>query len=262
MATFGEMVYMVMDLLKERSDDTYYTEEHILFLLNKVRAFLLDRKYKNSRNSTFNEVSDENRQQICLSLSPAKLLPTGCGGNWLKSNEKIPDTLSIDTAVTCTGHDLLPTNVTFIPKERMPYVGHNKWLQKIIYAAKSEDGHLYLTSNNPQFLWLEHVGLTGVFSDPEEAAKMSHEACENGGVCDIMTQSFPLEAALVPSCIEFVVQEITGARYTPDDMVNNAKDDLSNAAIAQMRTAKPVEDSTYKRRYVSDESEPQQQQQK
>lgn len=254
MATFGEMVHMVLDLLKERSDDSFYTEEHVLLLITKMRAFLLERKYKNSRNGTFNEMSEENKQQICLSLAPTTLLPNGCGGNWLKSNETIPSTMSVYGNVTCTGHDLLPTNVMFIPKERMSFVGYNKWLRNFIYAAKSDDGHLYLKGENPQFLHLERVGLTGVFSDPVAAAALSHEACMNGGMCDIMDQTFPLEAALVPNCIEMVVQELAGARYAPDDTVNNDKDDLGNASIAQMRTPKPVENSTYSRR------EPRQQQ--
>ena len=35
MNTLREMVYMVIDQLKNLSDDSYYTEEHIIYLLNK-----------------------------------------------------------------------------------------------------------------------------------------------------------------------------------------------------------------------------------
>ena len=245
MTTYRELVYAVLDLLKMRSDDSYYTEEHILFLAKKMRALLLERKYKNTRNGTFKQMSQENRQQVCLSLAPAQMLPNGCGGNWLRSNEEVPALSSVSDAVTCTGHDLLPTTVTFIPAERMPYVGYNKWLKNIIYASRSMDGHLYLTSNNNQFMWLERVGLTGVFSDPDAAAALSHEACMGEGPCDIMDQNYPLEDALVPSCIELIVQELTGAKYAPDDTVNNDKDDVGAAGIAQMRAARPVEQNSY-----------------
>ena len=44
MSTYRELIYMSKDLLKLKSDDSYYTNEHILFLLDKVRAVLLEQK--------------------------------------------------------------------------------------------------------------------------------------------------------------------------------------------------------------------------
>jgi hypothetical protein len=41
MSTFRDIVYMIMDELKLSSDDSYYTEDHIIFLISKYRAFLL-----------------------------------------------------------------------------------------------------------------------------------------------------------------------------------------------------------------------------
>ena len=254
MATFGEIVYAVLDLIKEHSDDAFYTEEHVLFFVTKIRAVLLERKYKQSRNSAFNAMSEENKQQVCLMLEPASVLPAGCGGSWLQSNAKIPELLPEFPAVACTAFDLLDTNVAFIPEERMRYVGYNKWLANIIYAAKSRNGYLYLRGFHPQFKYLQKVGLTGVFSDPVEAAKLSHEACMNGGVCDIMEQTFPLEAALIPSCIELVVQELIGSRNLPEDKQNNAKDDLpENANNARLAT--PIENTTYKPRVRQEEQQ-------
>lgn len=255
MTTFRELCGMVLDLLKLRSDDSFYNEEHVMYLARMMRTLLLERKYKNTRNGTFKSIPEENKQQICLSLSPAEMLPNGCGGTWLRSNEEVPALSSVSDAVTCTGHDLLPTTVTFIPAERMPYVGYNKWLKNIIYASRSIDGHLYLTSNNQQFMWLERVGLTGVFADPEAAAALSHAACMGEGACDPLDTAFPLEDALIPSCIELIVQELTGAKYAPDDTVNNAKDDIGNASIAQMRAARPVEQSSYDARRAREQEQ-------
>ena len=39
-----EMVYIVMDLLKNVSDDAYFTEDHVLFLLNHHRALILKKE--------------------------------------------------------------------------------------------------------------------------------------------------------------------------------------------------------------------------
>ena len=235
MATFGEVIYSVLDRIKAISDDAYYTEEHVLFLLKNMRSLLLERKYRGSRNAVVSVLSDENKQQICLSLEPTTLLPSGCGGAWLRSTAKIPNLIPGIESAACVGHDLVSYNVTFIPAERMPYVGYNKWLKNIIYASRGMDGYMYLKSPNPQFQFLERAGLTGVFADPEAAARLSHEVCENGGVCDINEQVFPLESALINTCIEMVVQELAGSAYAPQDKTNNAKDDLAGTSVTPSR---------------------------
>ena len=38
MSTYREIVYMVLDELKLESDDAYYTQDHVIFLINKYRA--------------------------------------------------------------------------------------------------------------------------------------------------------------------------------------------------------------------------------
>ena len=247
MTTFGQITYMVLDILKELHDDAYYTEEHIIFLASKMRALLLERKYKNSRNQTFTPMSDENTQEICLNLTPSEMLPAGCSGMWLKSIEEIPDTLNVSDAKLSTVSDMIQSTVTFIPQERMPYVGYNKWLKNILYAAKSNDGHLYITGNNPQFMYLGKVRMSAVFSDPQKAAELSCDG--NGeGKCNILEMAFPLEQALIPSCIELTVQELMGSRYAPQDKQNDAKDGLADVSVTQQKHPRPVENSSYKPR--------------
>ena len=217
-----------------------------------MRALLLERKYKNSRNQTFAPMSDENVQEICLTLEPTEMLPAGCSGMWLHSIEKIPDTLNVSDAKLSTVSDMTQSMVTFIPSERMPYVGYNKWLKNILYASKSDDGHLYITGNNPQFMYLDKVRMTAVFSDPQKAAEMSCEQ-DAGGKCNILEMEFPLEQALIPSCIELTVQELIGSRYAPEDKSNDAKDNLADAAVTQQRHPRPVENSNYKPRQEAEE---------
>ena len=242
MATFGQITYMVLDMLKELHDDAYYTEEHIIFLASKMRALLLERKYKNNRNTSFQQMSDENIQEICLDLEPTEILPAGCSGLWLKSVQEIPSTMSISEPKVYLAGDMIQSVVNFIPVERMPYVGHNKWLRHIVYAAKSQDGHLYLNGRNPQFMYLQKAKMSGLFSDPQKAAELSCENSEASG-CDILQMEFPLEQALVPSCIEMVVQGLIGSRYAPEDKDNNAKDDFGSLNVTQQRQAKPAENT-------------------
>ena len=234
------MVYMVMDLLKERSDDSFYTEEHVLFLLSKIRSYLLERKYRNTRNGTFNEMPEENKQMICLDLEPTDMIPGGCSSPWLKTTKKIPETVGNTGIFLSTVNNLLMSNVTYIPAERMPYVGYNKWLRNIIYASKSSNDYLYLFSRNPQFIHLEKLQMEATFADPEAAAALSCEDSE-GDACDIMDKEFPLEETLIVPCIELTVQELSGSRYAPEDRSNNAQDEFGVGNVAPPRTTTPVD---------------------
>lgn len=243
MATFREIVYMVLDILKERSDDAYYTEEHIIFLASRMRAALLERKYKQDRFLATERISNENKQLICLNLVPAEDITGGCSGNWLKSVETVPSILEWAGMSVHTIKDILPTYVTFVAPERLPYVGYNKWLKSIIYCSRSMDGHLYFHSSNPQFMLLEKVMATGVFTKPEDAALLSCDGNGDNLTCSVLDMPFPLEDSQVASCIELVVKELVGSAYSPEDKINNAKDDLGTVrqtdSSDDVKTKKP-----------------------
>ena len=132
--------------------------------------------------------------------------------------------------------DYFNGEITYVSRDRLRYVGHNKWLQNIIYATKGPDGYLYLKSANPQVQYLKEINFTGIFSDVEEASKLECITSEES--CDIMDKNFPIEDALISPLIELVVKELSGAIYKPKDDENNASDDLANLATFLRRNTK------------------------
>lgn len=224
--TYREIVYSVLDLLKLSSDDSYYTEEHVIFFASKIRSAILKQQYEAQKK----DVPESNYQTICLDLEEADGIDgTSCDEVYLKSIQKIPDTLDFGTALV-SSMDYFQGEITYISKERMRYVGHNKWLQNIIYAAIGPDQHLYLKSSNPQAMYLEKVRFTGIFEDPEKAAEFSCEENSDEPKCDILDKEFPLEEGLITTLIQMAVQFLSGAAFRPKDSANDAKDDLSELA--------------------------------
>jgi len=69
-STYREIIYSILDKYKLLSDDSYYTEDHIVFLMKKVRSFLLAKKAK--EDGVIEE--EDNKQTICLDLELANLL--------------------------------------------------------------------------------------------------------------------------------------------------------------------------------------------
>ena len=233
--TYREIAYMCLDQLKVASDDSYYTIDHILFLISKIRALLLKQTYSNIKK----EIPQSNYQTICLDLMQVPAI-TGepCeGGTYLRSKEKVPSTMTIGTNIVYPIDFYQGTHITYVSRERMRYVGTNKWLKNIIYTSKGPDGYLYFKSSNPQFLYLEKVRMTGIFEDPDKAAELECND-NNNQQCDILDREFPLEEGLVASVIELVIKYLSGAVYRPKDQENDANDDLSDLVAFIRRNMK------------------------
>lgn len=222
MSTYRELIYLVLDELKLTSDDALFNEEHVMFLLGKYRGFLLKQQYKDIKK----EIPESNYQTLCLDLIQVPAI-TGepCeGGTYLRSKEKIPFLMPIVTPRVYP-EDYYQGDITYVSRERMKYVGYNKWLSNIIYASIGPDNYLYFKSFNPQYLYLEKARLTGIFEEPEKAAEL--ECNRDESTCDPMDMKFPLEEALIPQVVELVVKELSRPEYLPEDKQNNANDDLS-----------------------------------
>ena len=236
MSTFREIIFMIQDECKFDTDDSYYTQDHILYLISKYRSFLFQQKYHNNIKK---QISDSNKQEICLELIkvPGNPITTCDSGLYLRSTKQIPDIMPYTKPQIYT-YDLYSTisHLEFTSYERMKYVGLNKWFKNIIYASISPDKYLYLKSQNPVFENLERIKMNAVFEDIDEAMKLScTEDCNN------LDSRFPLEDALIPLLIQSVVKELIDKLSVPEDKSNNA-DDNQNENMYANGNARPTEE--------------------
>ena len=219
MNTYRELIYMVMDELKLNSDDSFITEDHVLYLLNKYRIFLLQSQYSKKNE----DLNDSNYQTIKVILDKVKFFNESCYHDYyLRSTTVIPSLSSIGAIKVYPKDYFVSANFTFISKERFKFIGHNKYLKDIIYTTVGVDDYLYIKSVNPQFLYLKEVYITGIFENAEQVSKLEY------GTDDILNTRFPLEENLIPMLINYCVKDLLGMTYRPEDSQNNAKDDLSN----------------------------------
>lgn len=226
-STYRQMVFMVNDEIKNFSDDSAFTIDHIIFLLSKYRAFLIKQELEKNK-----EISSDNYQVICLKLEETNTIPgLPCEGERiLKSTEKIPSIESGTSPNIFTG-SYFSSEIAYVSKERFRYTGYNRWLQNIIYATVGPDDYLYLKSRNPQYMYLRDVKLEGIFEDPEAVSELLCNKDEDGNnKCDVLDTKFPLDDYLIPQCIQLTVKELIGAVYRPKDFYNNSSDELSSLA--------------------------------
>ena len=88
--TYREIVYACMDLLKFSSDDSYYTEDHIIFIASKMRNMILKQRYSDIKK----QIPESNYQTICMDLQVTDAIDgVPCTGQYLKSIQEIPITM-------------------------------------------------------------------------------------------------------------------------------------------------------------------------
>ena len=220
--TYKELVYLVLDELKLTSDDSLINENHVIFLLSKYRNFILKQRYSDIKKP----IPESNYQTICLNLQVTDNIEgLPCAGSTLKSIQQIPNLMKIGNQKVYPT-DYFQGEITLVSRERLRYVGHNKYLKNIIYCAIGPDKHLHFKSQNPNHLYLRKVRMTGIFDDVEKASELQCSD-NNENNCDILDREFPLESALVPTIIELIVKELSNTIYQPQDEENDANDNLS-----------------------------------
>ena len=203
--TYRELVYLCLDEVKSISDDSTFNENHIILLADKYRAFLIKQRYSDVKK----HIPESNYQTM--------------------SKEGVPNILSVSNTRVYP-IDFYQDSITFISRDRMRYVGYDKYLQNIIYCSLAPDNHLYLISMNPQFLYLSKIKVTAIFEDASIASELE---CGDNKECDVLDRKFPIEESLVTPLVSLIVGEVLGAKYRPDDNKNNAKDDSSDVSVKQ-----------------------------
>lgn len=219
--TYRELIYICLDLIKGTNDDFSYTEEHVAFLLDKYRAFLLKQRYGNDPKKY---IPLSNYSNLVVYIDRDDTLSKG------KSINTIPNLMNIGipriTEYTKDSdyieiNDYYTYDIEFVSRERYPFVGKNKWLSNIIYCTVDTLGNLIIKKyeGNNKVAIPKAICLTAIFEEP---------------VLDIednkLDSEFPIEESLVPNLIQTVLKDLLGAAYRPSDNTNNASDDL--AALA------------------------------
>lgn len=219
MTTYREAIYMCLDLLKGTSDDFSYTEEHIAYLLDKFRALLLKQRYGADPKK---HVPYSNYQTLEITLEDKE------GGDYLKSTGVIPYTLQLGIP-RITVEDYYDITVELVSRERLPFVGNNKYLKKISYAAIDHNNILLLKKNYCCCCcdFDTKLKLTAIFENPREITDEISFG-EPYTTTNELDRNIPIEESLITTLIELVVKELAGSGYRPNDEINNGKDDNSD----------------------------------
>lgn len=205
--TYKELVYMCLDEIKLASDDSYITEDHILFLISKYRAFLLRQKYE----KTNMPVSESNYQ--CILVTP--------------NEDTVPEVMSVAkprvfTITEDEDKSTVTSFLTYVSPHRYHFIGENRILKPITYCTIDHNKKLQCKNKT-----LKQANIYAVF---EDIVKTSEFNLKDGA--DVLDCECPIESELVSGVQELVVKDALGIAYRPTDFINNASDDLSKLGMA------------------------------
>lgn len=207
--TYKELIYMCLDEIKLASDDSYITEDHILFLISKYRAFLLKQKYE----KTNMPVARSNYQKLV----------------GITTDSTIPSIMGIATPIVT--FNVNSTQYSYVSPHRFQFVGNNKYTSSISYCTidngilktkerKREQKRGVVVGPSPA-----NFSIYAVFEDIQKASEL------DGSSGDILDKVCPIETDLVPGIQELVVKDILGIAYRPQDKANNASDELGSVGL-------------------------------
>lgn len=232
MITYRSMIYMVLDELKINSDDSVWENDHIVFLLNKYRAFLCQQRYSGIKKDIplayYQGIHLEiNEPQIkdSLQVSSSKLpVPAMINFNGFELENSV-------APVNSDKVDYFKHDYNLVPIDRFKFIGYNKWLKPEVYCAVSYDNHLYIKAKEGLTLPTSVMYIT-ILDNPMNITDYMLEADIPDDLIDL---EFPIPEAMVQPIMELVLKELGTANYLPGDKENNANDDLEGISVNNKR---------------------------
>lgn len=249
MTTYRQLIYMVLDELKGVSDDFFYTEDHIMFLLDKYRAFLLKQKYANIKkmipqsNYQVITIKKENSDNIPSILNIATPIVE-------KEDSTVIFNYCYPNRIKFTGEGNYTKNIQYFTIDNIGSISlifkkGNTYNKEAIFSDNSLNSYnvFLLTDSNVQDLnpiissinynisLNGSVYLKAVFESPVEVYRFNYDH-------DIQDLDFPLEEGLIPPLLEMTVKDLSAAIFKPEDRTNDGADDTGNMAHFIARNTK------------------------
>ena len=214
--TYRQLVFMILDLLKQNSKEANFEVDHIIKEINDVRNLLLKQRYSDVRK----EIAESNFQRLIIVLQDVSSLNKKYV--MLKSTKVAPTILNI--ASTPTKALSIP-NFSYVSDYRFVFTGFNEWLSNIVYGTILSDKYFYIKSLNPQVKHLTMIEIISIFEDPISVYKYNDPDVFTNGL-DVLDTILPLEGNLIPELQDIVIKRLAPTLSLPKDSINNSHDDL------------------------------------
>ena len=195
MITLRKIIYDIREILRGGnlvSDDDPISDRQIEYWISEARSLLIRQRIDKGQSVSDNITQTLNNIEVEQVEQSSNInLLSGC----YIYRTKLPTPATIETQQTDlllqVRSSLLGSDAyTLLPEGAAPYSMYNKFGKKFI-KVYSNSGYLYL-QNVPTLL--ETISMTGVFSDPKDAAEYSND---DGSPCFTYDSEYPISSDML-----------------------------------------------------------------
>lgn len=192
-----EIVYNIKELLKEHTDDSLVSNDHILFLFGTYRAKYLRQLYSDRAKAIDNSAL----QTLCLSTSPVDRGTCGVTVDCeiVRTKNQIPDLLSIKgrPALTFVGPPIIGASGF----DRISNGQVNSCMTDS-YSTTSffiDNGYIYIVGTEPAVKQIKCIRVKGIFENPTDLEGFSSSTCDSISIdpCVSDETDYPIPAHMV-----------------------------------------------------------------
>ena len=222
-----EIIFAIREKLKEYVDDTRFTDDYLLYLVDLKRATLLKQKY----NRIQRQVDEQILQSVALEMveedaSDFTAVPLEFGYDIVKSKLPLPKILDLDhknviERISTVGKLDIPINI--VSRRRFTYAGTGDYDRDQFFAMMDNEGYIYIKGTTEEHRNYDYISVTALFERPMEVLDL----ITNNSDKDVNDFKYPCKNELVDIIIDMIVQQLANIKSLPSDEDNNASDDAT-----------------------------------
>jgi len=218
--TPNEIIFAIREKLKEYVDDTRYTSQYLMFLVDLKREVLIRQQYNQIQRSVDTQLEQ-------LFILPMEIVDASdIASIPVEDDELIRSVIPIPMVIELHHRNLysriatrgkLDRPMNLVSMRRFVYVGEDEFEGDSIFCMIDEDNYLYARSKSHEELSYEETTVRAVYARPLELI----------GEKDLNTFKYPANAHFVDTIINMIVQELASLKPLPTDQSNDSSDDAT-----------------------------------
>lgn len=214
-----KLVYEVLTITREMSDDSNITESFVKHLIDEYRS-----KYIQIEYSKRNMVSQISTQSFNLSMTAvdSSSTPSIVTGIFVLESEVLPELINLAKRpgiIRIRSIDGIKGDINFMSLDRAQETSYSRF--KTINAYLDSNNKLYIVGNKPSASLIENIVVDAVLSTPSEVMDYVYK----DRVVGAELTDYPIPASMWSFVKQEVLNDIFTSYKVPNDNVNNQIDD-------------------------------------
>lgn len=218
-----DIIYSVLEHIREINDDSDFSEEFVADQIDTVRNNFVKQTLRYSGDVTEDFI--QSLDEVPVDLADSSASPIHSTNLSILISEDIPAPLRVKQKEYFTrigSLNILEPSYNIIAYDSLPYVGNGKFNSKIISACYYKN-FIILAANKSMlsFLGTEYINVRGVFGSPDEVE--TYNSISN--IHHDWDYVYPIPDGMVHDLIKEVINTLSVKLQIAEDKINNSTND-------------------------------------